>query len=88
VVERSAHSAGVFADADGQHCAHPRLPGAAQHPFAVLLNRSRHQWLEAFGSLALFFRAIFASMLTYILYWQRTRCRSPHPSTAVRVVLS
>ena len=30
-----SHSRGVLANADGQHRAHPRLPGAAQHQFTV-----------------------------------------------------
>jgi hypothetical protein len=30
------HSSGLFAYADGEYRAHPRLPGAAQHRFTIV----------------------------------------------------
>ena len=35
-LERPVHLRGLLADADGQHRAHARLIGAAQHRFAVV----------------------------------------------------
>jgi ammonia channel protein AmtB len=49
------------------------------HGHIVYLNRLQHQRLEAFRALALFFGAIFASILAYIFYRRMKGCRVPQP---------
>lgn len=45
------------------------------HGHIVYLDRSPHQWLRAFGSLAFFFGAIFASIGAIMLYRHGTGYR-------------